>query len=85
MQYLKNFGFTTMDDENDTGLTLALGGIYNGVTNLELTAAYASIANGGVYTEPIFYTRILDNNGRVLLENTPETHRVVKETTAWLL
>ncbi len=85
IQYLKNFGFTTLNDENDTGLTLALGGIYNGVTNLELTAAYAAIANGGVYTEPIFYTRILDNNGKVILDNQPETPRVIKETTAWLL
>lgn len=85
MQYLKNFGFTTLDNERDTGLTLALGGITNGVTNLELTAAYAAIANNGVYTEPVFYTRILDNNGKVLLDNQPETHRVVSENTAWLL
>ena len=85
MQYLKDFGISTLVDESDTGLTLALGGITNGVTNLELTAAYAAIANGGQYTEPIFYTQILDNNGRVLLTNEPETRQVIKETTAWLL
>lgn len=85
MQYLKNLGFTTMDDEKDTGLTLALGGITNGVTNLELTAAYAAIANGGIYTEPVFYTKILDNNGKILLTNEPTTRRVLKENTAWLL
>lgn len=85
MQYLKNFGFTTLDDERDTGLTLALGGITNGVTNLELTAAYAAIANGGVYTEPIFYTKILDNNGKILLSNEPKTREVISEEAAWLL
>lgn len=85
MQYLKNFGITTLVDETDTGLTLALGGITNGVTNLELTAAYAAVANGGVYTEPIFYTKILDSNGKILLTNEPSTHRVIKESTAWLL
>lgn len=85
MQYLKNFGFTTLDDERDTGLTLALGGITNGVTNLELTAAFAAIANSGVYTEPIFYTKILDNNGKILLSNEPETREVISEEAAWLI
>lgn len=85
MVYLDAFGFTTLDPVNDVGYSLALGGITNGVTNLELTAAYAAIANGGVYTEPIFYTKILDNNGKVLINNEPETHRVIRETTAWLL
>ena len=85
MRYLKNFGFTTLSDENDIGLTLALGGIYNGITNLELTAAYATIANHGTYIKPIFYTKILDNNGKVLLSNEPEKKQVLKEETAWLL
>ena len=66
--------------------TLALGGLTNGVTNLELTAAYAAIANGGTYIEPKFYTRVFDHDGNVLLDNTsPESHTVLKETTAWLL
>ncbi|MCR5666015.1 MAG: PBP1A family penicillin-binding protein [Eubacterium sp.] len=82
--YLLNFGFTTLTD-SDIVEALALGGITNGVTNLELTAAYATIANGGTYTEPIFYTKILDHDGNVLIDNTPETHTVLKETTAFLL
>ncbi|SDB30733.1 transglycosylase domain-containing protein [Eubacterium oxidoreducens] len=82
--YLLNFGFTTLTD-SDIVQALALGGITNGVTNLELTAAYATIANGGTYTEPIFYTKILDHDGNVLIDNTPETHTVLKETTAFLL
>lgn len=82
--YLKNFGFTTLD-QKDIVQSLALGGITNGVTNLELTAAYATIADGGTYTRPRFYTRILDHDGNVLIDNTPETHTVLKETTAFLL
>lgn len=82
--YLKNFGFTTLD-QKDIVQSLALGGITNGVTNLELTAAYATIADGGTYTHPRFYTRILDHDGNVLIDNTPETHTVLKETTAFLL
>lgn len=50
-----------------------------------MTAAYASIANKGVYTEPILYTKILDHEGNLLYEKTPETHVALKETTAALL
>lgn len=82
--YLLNFGFTTLVPE-DNNQALALGGITNGVTNLELTAAYATIANGGTYTEPRFYTKILDKDGNVLIDNTPQTHTVLKDSTAWLL
>lgn len=82
--YLLNFGFTSLSNQ-DIVQVLCLGGITKGVSNLELTAAFATIANGGTYIEPIFYTKILDNNGNVLIEKTPETHTVIKETTAWLL
>ncbi len=69
----------------DIQLPTALGGITDGITNLELTSAYASIANGGTYTSPVFYTKIIDHDGNVLLKNKPNTKRVMKETTAWLL
>lgn len=82
--YLQDFGFTTLGD-SDRVQSLALGGVTNGVTNLELTAAYATIANGGEYIKPRFYTKILDHEGNVLIDNTPQTKRVLKETTAWLL
>lgn len=83
--YLLKFGFTTLDKVDDKGQATVLGGITNGVTNLELTGAYAAIANQGVYTEPILYTKIVDHDGNVLLENEPETHTVISETTAYLL
>ena len=64
----------------------ALGGITDGVTNLEMTAAYATIANLGTYTQPAFYSQVIDENGRVLLDRTtPTTHTVLKESTAVLL
>lgn len=84
LSYLKDFGFTTMTDD-DNNQALALGGITKGVTNLELTAAYATVANGGTYTKPRFYTKILDHDGNVLIDNSPQTHGVLKESTAWLL
>ena len=93
--YLLNFGFTTLVDRrvesdgtvvSDIGQPLALGGITDGVTNLELNAAYAAIANKGVYIKPKLYTKIVDHDGNVLIDNTsPSETPVIKETTAWLL
>ena len=92
--YLLNFGFSTLVErrtESDGSISsditqaLALGGLTDGVTNMELAAAFATIANGGTYIKPMFYTKILDHDGNVLIENTPKTRRVLKETTAFLL
>ena len=92
-QYLKDLGITTLVEGRRTATgyytdvipVLCLGGITDGVTNLELTAAYATIANRGVYNEPTFYTRVTDHDGKVILEKKPESHRVMRETTAMLL
>ncbi|MGN0153177.1 MAG: PBP1A family penicillin-binding protein [Lachnospiraceae bacterium] len=92
--YLCNMGITTLKNgetsvngiaENDINESMCLGGLTEGVTNLELTGAYASIANGGTYVEPTFYTKVLDHDGNILIDNTPETKQVMKETTAWLI
>ena len=92
--YLQKFGFTTLVDKetrpdgtvvSDITQALALGGITYGVKNIELNAAYACIANGGTYIKPRYYTKIVDHDGNVLLENTPETRQVIKPTTAFLL
>ena len=92
MDYLLDFGFTTLiPSTNDQGLTdlnqsLCLGGITNGVTNLEMTAAYAAIANEGVYIEPTLYTTVLDHHGNVILDRSSNLEKqVLKESTAWLL
>ena len=84
-QQLLKFGITSLDPAKDVVQPLALGGISKGVSNLELTAGYAAIANGGIYTKPIFYTKILDQSGNIVLDNTPETRRAVSADTAWIL
>lgn len=96
--YVKNFGFSTVVDRkeitvngetqvfSDIQQSLALGGVTDGVTNEELNAAYASIANGGTYIKPKLYTKVVDHDGNVILDNTlPDSRQVIKETTAWLL
>ncbi len=82
--YLLNFGFENITEE-DINANTALGGLTNGVSMLELTAAYGAIANGGVYMAPTPYTKVLDHNGNVILEYDYEGKRVIKETTAFLL
>lgn len=92
--YLLNFGFTTLTDGveinneifSDVNQTLALGGLTYGVTPYEINAAYAAIANQGLYVEPKLYTRVTDSDGNVILDNTnPNTRQVIKESTAFLL
>ncbi|MBQ0059887.1 MAG: PBP1A family penicillin-binding protein [Lachnospiraceae bacterium] len=81
---IEGFGISTLTGD-DKYEALALGGTTNGVTNLELTAAYAAIADGGHYHETSYYTKILDHDGNVLLSNVPDTHVAVSESTARLL
>lgn len=85
LEYARKFGFTTLSDSDRT-LSLTLGGLTNGVKNIELTSAYAAIANGGEYIEPSYYTRIYDHDGNLLLDNSQkERHTVISSQTAWLL
>ena len=81
---IKEFGITTLTD-NDKIESLALGGITYGVTNLEMTAAYSALARGGEYIQPYYYTKVIDKEGNIILENNSETHRAVSENTAALL
>lgn len=97
LKYLDNFGFTTLAhgteadtdaDGNvwsDANLSTALGGVTHGVTNVELGAAFAAIANNGNYIKPVYYTKILDHDGNVLIENTSAERSVIKDSTAFLL
>jgi penicillin-binding protein 1A len=93
--FAQQFGISTLVDGveingsmfTDVNETLALGGITYGVKNIELNAAYATIANGGFYIEPKMYTQVYDHEGNLLLDSskTAVGRRVLKERTAWLL
>ncbi|MDO4622806.1 MAG: transglycosylase domain-containing protein [Eubacteriales bacterium] len=86
-EYLKRLGISTLDGSprTDISLNLAVGSLTNGVNNLDMTAAYAAIANGGVYNSPIFYTKVTDHEGNIILENTSTSRQVFKDSTAWLM
>ena len=94
-EYLLKLGFTTLVKsrtnssggiESDINQSLALGGLTDGITNLEITAAYATIANEGNYIKPIFYTEVYDHDGNLLIDNRkPEESAVISPQNAWLL
>ncbi len=85
MQFLKQLGVTTLDTDKDNHLSLALGGISNGISPLEMAAAYATIANDGTYIEPTFFTKLENAEGTVILETNQETRRVMSNANAYIM
>ncbi|MCR5623950.1 MAG: transglycosylase domain-containing protein [Lachnospiraceae bacterium] len=92
--YLTDLGITTLEssyinefgmEESDINTSLALGKMINGVSNLELTLAYATIANEGEYNSPVFYTKVMDGSGFVMIEKNNIKTQVLRESTAWLI
>lgn len=96
-EYLQKQGFTTIVDKeigadgdvySDIQQATALGGLTHGVTNLEITAAYAGIANMGTYIKPVYYSKVYDHDGKVVIDNTnpkSRSHEMCKPTTAYQL
>lgn len=69
----------------DTGAGLALG--TSGITPIEMAGAYATIANGGVYQEPLSFRTVTDKDNNVILsaDEIREKRQVFKPSTAWLI
>ena len=84
ISYLENMGITSLTAE-DESLALALGGLQHGITPLEMAGAYATIANDGVYIKPTFYTTIVNNKGRSVIEAKQEKRTVFSEQVAFIL
>ncbi len=90
----------SVDDDPDNGVidgslvevkdadspgAMALGGLTNGVTLVEMAAAYQAFGNGGYYNKPHSYTKVVDNEGNTILENTANPERVFSEETASIM
>ena len=84
IEYLKKMGITTLDDTKDANPALSIGGLSKGISPLEMAGAYASIANDGVYTKPIFFTKVVDSSGNTVLTANQEKTRVISEQNAYL-
>ena len=87
IKYAQDMGISTLvleGERNDVNLSTALGGITRGVTPLELTSAYCTFANKGIYAKGTPIVKVLDRDGNVLEEypNPNNSRRVLKEETA---
>ncbi len=86
---LKKLGITTVDTEGEVNdlnpAALALGGMTSGISPLEMAAAYATFPNGGIYNDPIAYTKVLDANDEVLIEKKAEGKQVYDPGVAWIM
>ncbi len=84
LKFLESLGFSHLD-ERDNNISLALGGLTHGASPLEMAAAYGAIANDGVYIEPTFYTKVVDNNGNTVLEPHQESRTVMSKAAAYVV
>lgn len=64
---------------------LAMGGLTRGVTVKAMAQAYTTFANEGVYREARTYTKVVDSDGKVVLDNTQQSHVAMKDMTAWYI
>lgn len=72
------------DDKNIA--PLALGGFTNGITVMEMTAAYTIFPNDGYYSPPRLYTKVLRPDGTVLLNNSRNNEEyVISEATSTVM
>ncbi len=60
---------------------MAMGALTYGVTVRDLTTAYATYTNHGVWRESRTYTVVYDSDGNVVLDNTQKTRQILSEKT----
>lgn len=91
----RNLGITSLvENENRNGdsytdkayAALALGGLTDGISPLELCASYVPFINKGIYIKPSSYTKVVDHSGKILLEaDKKDSHIAMSEQTAYLM
>ncbi|MDD6505332.1 MAG: transglycosylase domain-containing protein [Lachnospiraceae bacterium] len=84
LEYLKNMNFSAIVDE-DYVLPTALGGFTNGVSTVEMAAAYATIENDGVYRNPTCILSIVDSYENTVYVSEQLSCVVYKETAARMM
>lgn len=92
VNFLTNkLGFTTLvtkSDKNgnsDMGMAVGIGSLTKGVSVETMAAAYQPFGDGGLYNKPYTYTKVLDSNGNVLLENKATGTRAFSQETATIV
>ncbi|MBR1859514.1 MAG: PBP1A family penicillin-binding protein, partial [Selenomonadaceae bacterium] len=83
--YAQEMGITTFvldGDPNDKNFATSLGGLTKGVTPLEITSAYCTFANKGVYVPHTAITKVLDRNGKIIEQADGAGKVVISEESA---
>jgi penicillin-binding protein 1A len=80
IDYARRLGISSPLTRN---LSLALGS--SAVSILELTRAVSVFPNQGELVEPIFITKVLDRDGRLLEEHKPQREKVMESDTAFVM
>ena len=60
------FKITSLEDEDKSYSSLAVGGMEHGVYNIEMAAAYTTFGNGGMYYEPYCYYTVTNSTGSIV-------------------
>lgn len=81
-KYLRKLGLEI--EKDDESLALALGGMKNGFTLKDVTAAYSTFANHGIYRECAFISE-LKLNGVSVYRHNPKQTKVFSEDSAYLM
>ncbi len=83
--FVRSLGVTTIQPQDEHAQTGVLGGLSKGVSVKELTAAYGTIPNMGVYNEPHLISKITDADGKIVYQFKPQAKRVYSKQTAFLM
>ncbi len=78
VRMMRSFG---IEGQLDPVVSLCLGPCE--VSVKEMVDAYTTFPNKGIRVEPLFVTRIEDNNGNILATFTPKTYEIISETTSY--
>ena len=71
--------------EADVSSALALGGLTYGVAPIHMAGAFATFANGGIFTKPYAISKITDAKGNVMYSAEPEMTEVMSEGAAYIV
>ncbi|MBP1743658.1 MAG: multimodular transpeptidase-transglycosylase [Firmicutes bacterium] len=85
ISYGEKYGLTFDEHDKTSIAALALGQLHHGTNPLKMAAAYGVFGNEGNYTQPILYTKVMDNTGTVILESEKTTREVISADSAFVM
>lgn len=89
--YGEKFGLKFNKDSKTSMAAVALGQFNNNPTDLDgsnpltIAAAYGTFGNNGLYTAPNMYTKVVDRNGKVILDASPQTKKIISPQASYIM